>query len=360
MTDTSEYDSSAPYETNSNYSMASTITLTETATNQSNRHDQNMEIFCKQMLKTRVFLGHYQEKRYVDGVKDYRDVIVISKRETDIIGDLEIVRQRVLSRYGRSQHLVWMGYTNSDMVGAPVGSCLWTELPVGIPFGQYWFQIKTVRFRAAEVLIKVKMLRPMFQSDQQTEPNIRTTQTSQGSSSQEDAGHTNNDGLSAEKFVKDISQICLVWRASIHNYFVHEVAPQITATNMISFMKFLLLMTTAALTASVHSIQFLGMFTLRFMEESSRLIHVLMPFLLQCLDLFGKLIGGLYLLIAMIWRDSIGGGGGRGAPRHRPEALMPDERGPLPPPQQYGTFANRMGEERRGNFSGSYMPRYRR
>lgn len=95
------------------------------------------------MLKTRVFLGQYQEKRFVDAVKNYRDLIVINHTEREVIRDFEAVRDRVLREYGGTQQVVWFGYTSASMIGAPSGSCIWTELNESIPFGEYWFQVRT-------------------------------------------------------------------------------------------------------------------------------------------------------------------------------------------------------------------------
>jgi len=34
--------------------------------------EQELQIFVKQMLKKRIFLGHYQERRYVESLGSYR------------------------------------------------------------------------------------------------------------------------------------------------------------------------------------------------------------------------------------------------------------------------------------------------
>lgn len=86
------------------------------------------------------------------------------------------------------------------------------------------------------------------------------------------------------------------------------------------------------------------------MEEFSKLMHVMMPFLLRCLDLINKAIGGFYILIAMVWRDSIGSN--RAALRQSPqrnEAIMPNYVGDEQP-ARYGSFSNNMGRERRTGF----------
>ena len=71
-----------------------------------------------------------------------------------------------------------------------------------------------------------------------------------------------------------------------------------------------------------------GIFVIKLIERTTWLAHVLTPFALGCLELFSKIIGGFYLLIAMIWRDSIGARRpisgnaiGAGPQRRRQEAI---------------------------------------
>lgn len=110
------------------------------------------------MLKTRVFLGQYQEKRFVDAVKNYRDLIVINHTESEVIRDFEAVQNRVLREYGGTQQLMWFGFTGGAMIGAPSGSCIWTELSENIPFGEYWFQVKIKMYCYIPMMVKSILL----------------------------------------------------------------------------------------------------------------------------------------------------------------------------------------------------------
>lgn len=321
------------------------------------------------MLKTRIFLGQYQEKRFVHDVQTYRDLIVVSSSEVDLIRDLEAVRHRVqqhtasTSKDGSS---IWMGYTSAGLIGAPAGSCIWTELnnePDTIPFGHYWFQVRTVRFRDNEVLIKLKILRSMQSADQSSSSRPRQSFGSSTTST----NNNENDSIfdtstsshsSTTEHIADFSQLLSTWRQSAHDSILWICSHQLTASNAVQALRMLSLMMVAAMTGSVYAIKYLGMFTLRFMEEFSKLMHVMMPFLLRCLDLLGKTIGGFYILIAMIWRDSVGGGAAsRGGQQRGPQmaAIMngdgrPHEERPAPP--SYGTFSSNMGRERH-RYSGA-------
>lgn len=342
--------STQPLLNNIGSSIESTYSTASTIPNDK-KHD-NMQIFCKQMLKTRVFLGHYQEKRFVAGVKAYRDLIVVSSSEKNIARDFEIVRNRIVSALGSAKPLVWVGYTHSGMIGAPVGSCIWTELSDPIPFGKYWFQVKTVRFRENEVFIKLKMLRPLHASEPVEQAEHRnifpsSTTTDDGSPISSRMSETAND------VIANFSELFTVWRHSMHDNLLWLITQQITTKNMVSLIKVLFLLLVAGLTASVQSVKYLGEFTLRFMEETSKLVHVLMPLLVKCVDLLSKTIGGIYILIAMVWRDSVGGGRRNTNYRRQQEAIMQD-----PPP--YGSFSSNMGQQRLGHQSSDYSSRYRR
>ncbi len=249
-----------------------------------------LQTFCKQMLKTRTFLGHYQENRLVQSLQSYRALVVVSKTDESLTKDIQLVYQRV-KRFYANNPAFWMGYTDSDMIGAPHGSCIWTELE-GIPFGEYWFQIKTVRFRNNEALIKLKMLKPMHD----VEESIRQEHKIKDSQSTYDSG----------QMAKDFRELMEMWRKSSSEYFLWLFSQQITAQNIASVLKFMCLIVLAAGTASIHGLMYLGAFTLKFMAEFRKLIHVSMPIILKALDLLSKVIGGIFILIAMIWRDLTG------------------------------------------------------
>lgn len=302
------------------------------------------------MLKTRIFLGHYQEKRFVAGVKAYRDLIVVSPTENEIVRDLEIVRNRIISALGKTQPLLWVGYTHSGMIGAPSGSCIWTELSESMPFGEYWFQIKTVHFRDNEVVIKLKMLRPMHSVEKKSTPNLQKAAVPDN-----EVGFSNSIG---SMFTDTASQ--LIGNFSMNSSMMWLQSKKITSKNVGDSFKILFLVLVAVLTALVQFIRHLGEFTIRFMEVITKLVHVLMPLLLRCVDLLGKIIGGWYILIALMWRDTFGTRA-NGTPTtnfnyHQREPIMQRPASPQP----YGSFSSNIGQQRRGSHYSNTSSRSRR
>uniref|UniRef100_A0A7G3B7R5 Uncharacterized protein n=2 Tax=Lutzomyia longipalpis TaxID=7200 RepID=A0A7G3B7R5_LUTLO len=78
-----------------------------------------------------------------------------------------------------------------------------------------------------------------------------------------------------------------------------------------------------AVVSTFHAVRAIGEFGLRFMAETRRCFNTLMPLFLGIIDFFTKIVGGFYMLIAMIWRDSINL---RGAGRNNLRALPPPPR----------------------------------
>lgn len=113
-----------------------------------------VKTFSKRMLKTQLFMGTYEEKRFVQPLNAYRDVVRVHSDEKTFIENLLTVKHKAQSELG--EFLPWIGITEPNMIGAPMGYCLWVILPVEV-FGSYWFQVKSVRCSTMEV-IRVKLL----------------------------------------------------------------------------------------------------------------------------------------------------------------------------------------------------------
>jgi hypothetical protein len=269
----------------SNYGWSSEATGTPTRRNIIPPQEESMQIFCKQMLKSRIFLGHYQERRHVDSISAYRDLIVLPESENDIIKDFEIVTKRVAQFYKSS--IDWIGITGKHMIGTPAGGlCIWTETE-GLSFGHYWFEVKTLKFRENEVMVRLKMIRSV-----ETDTNTTTRQSSNSTFPE----------VSSSDFIELIKS----WKSGFVAFCYESLATSVTRDNILAMLKFMCLLMVGLLHGSIEFVKFLGYFTIRFMHEFNRLIHVTTPLLLGALDILSKIVGGFYILIAMIWRDSKG------------------------------------------------------
>lgn len=109
----------------------------------------------------------------------------------------------------------------------------------------------------------------------------------------------------------DWSQLFSSWRDAINENTYRFMHKQITAANIIAAIKFMALIVVLVAGGLVHSIKYLGDFTLKFMHETSKLLRAITPMGMGALNVFSKIVGGFYILLAMMWRDTVGGGGAR-------------------------------------------------
>lgn len=237
--------------------------------------EQNVRIYAKQMLKGRLFLGHYQEKRYVEPLQSYRDVIIVKESEDLFIRDLQKVRKRLKNFYGPEQ---WIGITNSTDIGAPNGQCLWVESN-NDSFGYYWYRIKSVKFKRTEILIKLSIVRAM--TDSEATPDNRN--------------------------VTDESNINLdMIRENVNNTFKELTSwlftDVLTRNNIKNAFVFVTVFLCTVATSLLYGVQYILDYSLKLIRELSGFMQAATPFLISIVNLFGKIIGGFYILIAMLWR----------------------------------------------------------
>lgn len=61
--------------------------------------EKAFQIVIKQLLQATVFIGYYKERRFVELLNDYRDVIVISDNDLKIKQNLSAVLKRIELHY---------------------------------------------------------------------------------------------------------------------------------------------------------------------------------------------------------------------------------------------------------------------
>ncbi|KAF2893004.1 hypothetical protein ILUMI_13180 [Ignelater luminosus] len=263
--------------------------------------EKQLQLFVKQMLQSRLFIGNFQEKRYVDSLQSYRDVIVISNEETDLVRDLEVVKNRLYGFYGQD---LWIGITGPDMVGAPAGNCLWVELPDEI-FGSYWYKISKVRFRPNEVLLRLKVIRPVSTNIPASTDSF-TTPKKTSKCNTDNADGENNENEQEDNPIKLLQRSLNESFISAKNSLCLFLTTVVTIRNTKEAIKFSSVLLAALLTGAVRFFEYLGDFTIKFMREASVFLKAASPIIIACINLIGKIIGGFYLLILGIWRDRKG------------------------------------------------------
>lgn len=241
--------------------------------------EKNVQNFAKSMLLGRLFIGTFQEKRYIDSIHGYRDVISINPSEKELIYDLGVVKRRLAGVYK-----CWIGYTSSVVIGAPVGHCLWVELPEEI-LGRYWYKIKSIKFRNNEILLRLKVLRSVDEIDSPI------------------ANASDIDSSVHNLSVAEIRQkmVDLINYSKVN--MVRLFKEIMTVKNIKDALVFLSLLLAAIVTGSIQLVQFLGDFSLKLFREISIFLNVTTPIILGVLNLIGRTIAGFYTLIILMWRD---------------------------------------------------------
>uniref|UniRef100_A0A1A9VPE5 Uncharacterized protein n=1 Tax=Glossina austeni TaxID=7395 RepID=A0A1A9VPE5_GLOAU len=291
-------------------------------TNNSNRgtsvpmispQEMALHSLCKHLLKSRLFRGFYEQRRYVEQVQTYRDIVSLQRTEKDLEKLLRDVSQKLQMFYLSQNQRMWIGVTNSAAIGASqypgqtLDIYIWVELDE-LAFGQYWFIIKTVKFRENEVTLKLKTVRPV-EFEVAEKPTLSTRNLSQSLPLTDKSTVTaeSQDPLQVSKPVewKDFQLLFRQWGFAIRGSIYEFMVQDITKKNIKNLLRFLILLSVSLLSALLMTLKFIGIFIIRFMFELSRFTHVLTPTVLKIIDVFNKIIGGFFILLAMIWKDAV-------------------------------------------------------
>lgn len=279
------------------------------------------------LLKDVVFYGNFLEKRRVDLLESYRDLIVIGSQEIELKQKINELRKIFCERYPRRN--MWLGATDGLELGQPKGHCIWTDVG-DLPFGHYWFQIRRLAFRDNEIFLKVKCLRAydkseIGQSAKQSEPWDATQ-------------------YSPDMIAKNFTELLHSWRVSLRDHMLWFCSIRLTCENFTAFIKFIGVVFISLVIGTISGVKFLGEFTIKAMEQLNSFIRAATPFMLGVLDLVSKVIGGLYILIAMMWREVFGSRGNQQMMREVGGAIGQSRgfRQPImaPPKNYYSNYKN--------------------
>lgn len=237
--------------------------------------------YVKETIKSRIFLGRYIERRLINQRVGYRDIVVVSAAESELKRDLLDAQQKLSS----ACKLSWIGITDTDFIGcSPAGGvCICTEID-NQPFGVFWFQIKTLKFREDEIILNLKCLRHITDAFLEVEPILT-------------GGTKKYKETSESKVINDIIL------NETYNDIVFNLKSALSISNVKEFFTFLFAFVIAIFTGSTAFVNFLGNFILALIREMSILIKNSTPMFLGVLDFFSKIVGGFYILLAMLFKQ---------------------------------------------------------
>lgn len=272
------------------------------------------QIAIKDKLKNLLFTGSYSSKDYVRSLASYRDVITVTDEAFAV--HLEYVKARLeqLQRQ-RLSPPTWIGATvqtkpTSAASSLAAGrsssyySCwtIWTELPAGTPLGDYRFKVKTIRWRPNEIIIKVRIV---------DEPQNRRQSAGAGDAAATD---TDTEWWSQPQM---IGQQCVLagreaWTqvcAGGRQFREWIVSREYSWTNAYLCLKYVAYLVFLLAVLAIRLVDWLGRFALRLQSELRLWCIALTPLALSIVNLVQKCIGGLLILVSMVWGDVMRGGG---------------------------------------------------
>lgn len=248
------------------------------------------ESIPKLILKSKSFRGTFQEKRFCKDLEKYKDIVVVKAcDEANLALDLSLFLD-LLSTSSK-----WVGVTASSSGDE---YSIWTELEdQDLPFGDYDFEIKTVRSSDTEIQVKLRV----------QEGNKSLSKTSSGDGPAFDLSTIKWSDYEPKKLLSAFLGyvMAIQW-----NWAGIKQSLQFVGVTLVYFLSEL-----------PNLIRFVGEFTLRSLRELSNLIHVLTPLFMAIIDMFSKIFGVLFMLISDVIRSNRN----RGAPS-RQQAIAQQHR----------------------------------
>lgn len=96
------------------------------------------------------------------------------------------------------------------------------------------------------------------------------------------------------------------WSREISAAMAWILSLSINRTTFVETLRFVSLLIVSLFAGSTQIVKYMGIFAIKLIERTTWLVTALTPVMLALVDLCLKIIGGLYLLLAMVWRDSTG------------------------------------------------------
>lgn len=287
-----------------------------------------MQSLTKQLYKSRLFRGVYLERCFVEQLGGYRDVIALQCSEKDLEKQLLASTMQLQMFYQRLVPNMWVGITKGS-VGSykhtanpyQLDTCVWTELN-DLAFGEYWFSIKSLRFRSNEVQLKLKMIREVEPDTLST--SRRSLSLKKSSPRRSIPNGDGSDSLivasSAETTVSedqppdiglsDFLKVLQQWRQSIITTTYEFIANDVNKRNIMSTIRFLGLLIFSVVSGAIVALRFMGIFSVRFLFEVSRFTHTATPIIFKIIEFVNKIVGAFFILLTMIWKDLVVNRGG--------------------------------------------------
>lgn len=253
-----------------------------------------------------LFSGWYTERRYMEAIDRYRDVLIVDSTEAQIIKQVRYIIKKSIKIIGENSYVgvsfdeeeCRMYLSNFKSLTSPVLSHENSH-----PFGRYWFQISAVNFIQNQgFLFEIKIIRPFLSSDSQTCWQCRLREQQAKNAPPVKIESINDALMDMRGRVSVLLSDFLLYLGDPSSW-LEKARPHLTLTKLFGLCKFLVVILLALLAGLWAGLKHVANFVLRVIHELAFLVDRSTPLALGALNILSKVVGGFYLLIAMVWRD---------------------------------------------------------
>ncbi|XP_063842087.1 uncharacterized protein LOC135089863 [Scylla paramamosain] len=245
--------------------------------------------YIDERLCGRIFSGWVEERQWVESLGGYRDIIEVDEWEVEMNHQLQAI---ISSIQGVQEGTKWINITPPS--DAPYYR-LWVLLEAPPTPGHYWYSITGVKLQPQfGLMISVKEIRTIHPHDGELAAarRARIKKASQGES--------RNELESMSDLLQDwMHQLSSLRPATV----LSAITSILTLSNIKEAIRFLVVLVMTVVIGLVTFVREFHVVGLRFIREAGIFFHNATPFLQTCLGFFEKIVGGLYLLVAMVYRD---------------------------------------------------------
>jgi len=298
-----------------------------------------------------LFSGWYTERRYVDAIDRYRDVVLVDSVEALIIKQVKYAIRKCGKILAENS---FIGLTEVD------DECkLFINLGAGgveasHAFGHYWFQIRSINFISnVGLALEVVVVRQFVTTDSESCWKCQARAREPDSSPPVKIDSIGAALLDMRSRLYQLSADVMteVWQPQT---YWSKLRPLLTISNMVHLGKLVMVLLLAMFTGIIAGVKQLAQFSLRLLHELANLVDRSTPLALGALNMLSKVVGGAYLLVAMIWRDTVKKPPAGQAPVRPQLTSLPHMRSSLPPPPDMGRQVNHARPDTRGAMDNMY------
>jgi len=268
----------------------------------------------------------------MEAIDRYRDVLLVDSSEALIVKQVRYIIKKSAKIIGENAY-VGVKYDEDEcklylsQFKSSSRSRVTSNHESSHPFGRYWFQISSVNFIQNQGFIfDIRIIRPFTNSDNETcwQCKLREKQAKSAPPVKIESFSDAFDDMKSRSSAVFNEVIVNVGHPSL---WYEKLRPHITVKNVWRLCKFLLVLILAALAGLWSGVKHVANFLLRVIHELAFLVDRSTPLALGALNILSKVVGGFYLLVAMVWKDVR-----TNKPEPRPQ--QPPVRSLAPPPQR--------------------------